>query len=382
MSKRSTKRVRMAVRATRDELVPALAMANAIADQKSALPILAHVRLTAHSDGWLELAATDVCVSIRSRVNVRVRRAGSVTLVARTLFEVVRGFPDGDIELTADDADVVRVRSGDFRYRLPGTRAADFPTLPDASPQAFDDLDPQQLRRLLAMTQHSMSSDESRPHIAGTLLEADARMIRLVTTDGHRLSKAEASMPVAASLSAFIPRKGALELARVLDAQAAAPGALGLAIIGDRVFFRRGLTLLSVAVADAQGYPAYAKVIRTSSDRFLVVDRDALVSALRCTTLVDRGGIVRIDLSAGKMLLRCERPEVGEGTAHLSVDFKGEPTTFAIQARYLLDALSSLPGADIKLEVGGARDPCVVRSPVDESFLGVIMPLRLPWGCG
>src|SRR5262249_9154134 len=152
----------------------------------------------------------------------------------------------------------------------PGMPGHDFPTLPNPGASEFAELSGDELGKLIALTHYSMSSDETRPHLSGAMIEGDAKIVRIVTTDGHRLSKAESKQREGGRMLNFqmlVPSKGVGELRRLIDeARATQPKgeeatfAVGVAHTGGNAFFRYADVLLSVKLAEEQ-FPPYAKVI-------------------------------------------------------------------------------------------------------------------------
>ena len=119
------------------------------------------------------------------------RVPGTVAVAARTLFDIVKNLPDGEVSWSLSDSHAVEVKCGKVRYRIPAMPGEDFPPLPNPGDADFAHLEAEVLAELIGLTQYSMSHDDTRPHLAGTLFEGDGKLVRMVTTDGHRLSKAE-----------------------------------------------------------------------------------------------------------------------------------------------------------------------------------------------
>jgi DNA polymerase-3 subunit beta len=207
----------------------------------------------------------------------------------------------------------------------------------------------------------------------------------MVTTDGHRLSKAEIPSPSATTFSMLVPAKGVLELRRLIEDVRGDKGrpaderaSVSVASVGGNAFFRGHDVQLSVKLAEEQ-FPPYAKVIPQSHTRRVVAARELLVDSLRRISLVasDKSGGVRLILEPGKLEIMSENPDVGEGSEELDVDFAGEKVAIGFNARYLLEALSALPDDEVALELGGELDPGVIRPAGDARFIGVIMPMRI-----
>jgi DNA polymerase-3 subunit beta len=264
--------------------------------------------------------------------------------------------------------------------------ADDFPGLPQPGDATFAEVDADVIATLISLTQYSMSSDDTRPHLAGALFQGDGKVVRMVTTDGHRLSKAERAHGSDASLdfSMLVPNKGIQELKRLIEDSKGGKGddgkvTIGIATKGGNAFFRRDGIQLSVKLAD-EAFPPYSKVIPQSQNREVVIARAPLVDALRRIALVasDKSGGVRLHIEAGTMRLTSENPDVGEGSEEVDVDYAGDPLVIGFNARYVLDVLSALTSDEVVFRLSGELDPGVIQPVSDmDGFVGVIMPMRI-----
>lgn len=364
----------------------ALSRTHPVADRKSSMPMLSNILLSTDGSETLRFAATDLYLSMSCAAKAEIKSQGTIAVAARTLFDIVKNLPDGPVMLSSTEGHAAEIRAGKVRFKIPGMPGQDFPVLPSAGKAEFATLDAMSLGRLIALTQYSMSSDETRPHLAGALFEGDGRTARMVTTDGHRLSKADYKQPEEASPLSFamlIPNKGIVELRRMVeevrsDAKDDGEGTVGVATAGGNAFFQHDDVLLSVKLADEQ-FPPYSKVIPSSQERRVVVSRAMLSEALKRISLVanDKSGAVRFGVEEGTIRLTSENPDVGEGSEELDVDYAGEAVEIGFNARYLLDALGALTEDEVVLELGGQLDPCVVRPVGPTEFIGVIMPMRI-----
>lgn len=373
---------------SKKEFVRSLARTHSVADRKSSMPILSNILLSAEDKKTLRFAATDLYLSVTSTTPASIQSGGTIALSARTLFDIAKSLPEGDVSLKVIDNHAAEIRSGRVRFKIPGMPGNDFPPLPSPGNAEFAELVAEDLGRLIALTQYSMSSDETRPHLSGALIEGDGKLVRMVTTDGHRLSKGEYKQQGSGRMLNFemlVPSKGVNELKRMIDEARAnqpkgedKPVKLHVAKAGGSAFFRHDEVLLSVKLADEQ-FPPYGKVIPKQQSRRVVVPRTLLVDSLKRISLVanDKSGAVRFDVKPGTVRITSENPEVGEGSEELDVDFAGEPVEIGFNVRYLLDALAALTEDDVALELGGQLDPGVIKPVGPTDFIGVIMPMRI-----
>ncbi len=365
-----------------------LARTHGVADRKSSMHILSNVLLSTEGPQKLRLSATDLYLGVTALVDAEVKKGGSIAVSARTLFDIVKNLPEAEVRLALGDTHSVELSCGKVRYRIPAMPGEDFPPLPNAGDAEFVELDANLLNELIGLTQYSMSHDDTRPHLAGTLFEGDGAVVRMVTTDGHRLSKAQQTPRSGGgkmSFSMLIPHKGVSELKKLLDDVRSSKGkgddsdTVGVTTAGGNAFFRREDLCLSVKLAD-EHFPPYNKVIPTKQERTVVAARGPLVEALRRISLVasDKSGGVQLQIEPGMLRLQSQNPDVGEGIEEVDVDYAGEGLKIGFNAKYLLDTLTALPYDEIALELSGERDPGVVK-PVGDSgdFVGVIMPMRI-----
>ncbi|KPK17109.1 MAG: hypothetical protein AMJ62_02485 [Myxococcales bacterium SG8_38] len=372
----------------KQQFLRGLARTHGVADRKSSMHILSNVLLTAEGPDRLRLSATDLYLGVTALVPASIKKGGSIAVSARTLFDIAKNLPDGEVSWKLTDSHAVELRCGKVRYRIPAMPGEDFPPLPNPGDVDFAHLEAGILSELISLTQYSMSHDDTRPHLAGTLFEGDGKVVRMVTTDGHRLSKAERKVGGKASMMNFsmlVPHKGISELKRLLDDVKAAKGkgeepvTIGIGTSGGHAFFRQEDLCLSVKLAD-ENFPPYSKVIPSKQSRRIIAARGPLVEALRRISLVanDKSGGVQLMIEPGMLRIQSQNPEVGEGSEEVDVDYAGDGLRIGFNARYLLDALSALPHDEVAIELSGERDPGVIKPIGDNAeFIGVIMPMRI-----
>ena len=371
----------------KQQFLRGLARTHGVADRKSSMHILSNVWVSAEGPDRLRLSATDLYLGVTAVVPASIKKGGTIAVAARTLFDIVKNLPDGEVRWTLGDSHAVELRCGKVRYRIPAMPGEDFPPLPNPGDADFAHLEAAVLAELISLTQYSMSHDDTRPHLAGTLFEGDGKVVRMVTTDGHRLSKAEhkAGKGSMMNFSMLVPHKGISELKRLLDdvkagkGKADEPTTIGIATAGGNAFFLRDDLCLSVKLAD-ENFPPYSKVIPSKQSRTVIAARGPLVEALRRISLVanDKSGGVQLIIEPGLLRIQSQNPEVGEGSEEVDVDYAGDELRIGFNARYLLDALSAMPHDEVAIELSGERDPGVIKPAGDDAgFVGVIMPMRI-----
>jgi len=378
----------MHVTVSKKDLSRVLARCQGVADKKSTMPVLGNVLLEA-SQGALRLSATDLVLAVTGEVPADVTKPGSVAVGAKDLYERVRMMPEGQLALEVNESSATTIRSltSARRYTIHGVPGEEFPSLPKPEKGEPLELDAALVSRLISSTHFSISTDETRMHLSSALLEMETNRLRMVTTDGHRLSKMEIRAPeVKTTGSMLIPLKGIVELRRLCDeAVTEATGEtvpkIRLLESGPNVFAELAGFRFSVKLVDAQ-FPPYQQVIPAQSEHVIRAPRGFLADALKAVSLAasDRTGGVKITLSEGILRVESESPEAGEGFDELAVDHRGPTLTIGLNARYFLDVLGAITDDEVILGISGELDPAVIRpggDATDRDYLAVVMPMRI-----
>jgi DNA polymerase-3 subunit beta len=382
----------MEITVAKKDLLKLVSRMQGVAERKSTMPMLSNVLLTVDGPNALRMAATDLYLAIAGKMNAEVKKGGSVAVPAKDLLERVKMMPDGPILVSTQDNSSTTLKAAGTarRYTLRGMPGEDFPPLPQASEGSPTlALDVKILQEIISKTHYAVSTDETRPHLNSALFEWDGDVVRMVTTDGHRLSKIDVKVAGRqATATMLIPLKAIHELRRLCDEMLVEPSGGGakdaapeiqITQSGSSAFFQGAGTTFSVKLVDAQ-FPPYAQVIPQKSEKKVRVPRAPFADALRAVSVAasERTGGVKLHIQSGQMRITTESPESGDGADEVPVEYDGAPITIGFNAKYFLDVLGSLDSEDeIELGLSGELDPAVLRPGSGKPFLAVVMPMRI-----
>lgn len=365
-----------------DALTDTLARMMTVADRKSAMPILGRVCIRAEAGGrGVTIAATDLNVSLTVRLSSAswVTNPGGMTLDTKRLHDLAKSLPEGDVGFSRADANWAKIQSGRVTARLDSIPDRDFPKIPDATVDTlvWVTADARTLVEMIDRTAFSVCKDETRFHLNGALLECDGTTARMVTTDGHRLTKTDKPWtgPVLTS-GVIIPQKGLSELKRLLGR---AGGNVQIALSKERhiLFAKHGNAVLSVKLIDAQ-FPPYEQVIPKLNQRVVTVDREALIAAFKRSTLLssDTRGVL-IKSTSGTLTVISDNPDAGDLREEIDADHSGLDAKVGFNAKYVLETLKQLSGDRVTIALSEELTPGLFTDPADRSFVSVIMPMRI-----
>lgn len=361
------------------EFVKGLSRAQGVVDRKSTMPILANILLSANPKRGLTIAATDLGVGITGSYGADVKKPGGVTVAAKSFYDIIKNLPEDQVSITVGDNHRTVIKSGRVEYKIVGTSDADYPKLPDPEGVGFSSLDARVFSDMIEKTLFSVSTDETRFHLNGVFLISKGDTLRMVSTDGHRLSvvtRPVATTGLEVNTGVIIPRKGLLEVKRLLEEASTSPVEIGLR--GSNVYLRRQDVTLSVKLIDAQ-FPDYEQVIPKQIPKKATISRSHLIDALRRISLLssDKSWGVRMSLSPNLLQITSDNPDLGEAKEEIEVDYPGPELAIGFNARYLLDVLNATESADVILGMNDESSPGVITPTEDQEYTCVIMPMRI-----
>jgi DNA polymerase-3 subunit beta len=365
----------MKLTAEREKLLAPLQAVIGVVERRQTMPVLANVLLGV-AEGKLSIAATDLEVELVAATEVTVQQPGDITVPGRKFLDILRALPEKSSVSMSTEGEKVVIRAARSRFTLSTLPAAEFPVIDDINAQQTVQIPRKELARLLEKTHFSMAQQDVRYYLNGMLLEIDGAMLRAVATDGHRLALCEAALEAKAKTSqqVIVPRKGVLELQRVLTAEGTAAVAIGTnhvrAQIGDVRFTSK--------LIDGR-FPEYSRVIPAAPGAAIRADRDVLRQALQRTAILSnekyRG--IRINVRNNAITVQAHNPEQEEAEEEIEVSYSGDELEVGFNVNYLLDALAAIDGQEVELGLTDSNSSCLIRSPGNSSARYVVMPMRL-----
>jgi len=360
--------------AERESLLAALQSVIGVVERRQTMPILANLLLSAEQ-GKLSVTATDLEVELVASATIKSNVDGRVTVPGRKLLDICRSLPE-EVTLTlSQDGDKMTVKAGKSRFVLATLPAADFPVIDELAQQQMLKIAQADLRRLLDKTHFSMAQQDVRYYLNGMLLETDGKMLRTVATDGHRLALCEMDLPSkSGSQQVIVPRKGVLELQRLLGSE----GDVQITIGSNHIRAQIGDVRFTSKLIDGR-FPEYSRVIPSAPPKSVVADREVLRSALQRTSILanEKYRGIRLALKKNQMTLQAHNPEQEEAEEQVEVTYKGDELEVGFNVGYLLDALAAVDGSEVEIGVTDGNSSCLVRAPGTTSARYVVMPMRL-----
>ncbi len=377
----------MEIKIARDALTRAVTEVWHIADRRSTMRILSCVLFKgSKKNRKLKLASSNIRNTVQYDMPCELESDVGFALPAKTINDVVRILPDGDVVLQVEQ-DKVLISNGSYSARVPVLPEEEFPTLPElkkSSKDAFE-LSSAKLKRLIDRTIFSISDDETRPYLNGALFQSTSTFVKMVTTDGHRMTihgEPLSDGEKASDLKLLIPQLGISELKRFLDV---GDDRTSILVDGSNVHFSKKISsgddesiMLTVRLTESE-FPPYESVIPKSNDKVVLCNRMNLLDAIRRVSVMtsERHRAVHLSLVDQEINIRADNPELGEAEENTPMSYEGENLVIGFNANYLVHVLNAMDSEQVEMKFGSGLDGAIFKVPSSDDFLGIVMPIRI-----
>src|SRR3712207_4597009 len=364
-----------------------LALVSRGVSARSTIQLLGGILLQAGGEA-IKLSATDMEISIQTSAPAEIEEEGRVVIPARIFNDIVRSLPAGRFSIEYDSSGgTVRLAAGENEYRIRAYAADDFPQLPGFEAAGSFRMSGEVLVDTVEKVSRSYSRDETRPVLTGILISFEDSRVRMVTTDSYRLSIKEtelATTAVEGSREAIIPARAMQEVARIFSGSEEEE--IEVALDQNQALFRIGDVLFGTRLIDGN-FPEYRRLLPTSFEREISVNREELIGTLRRVNLFAQRQTppvpVSLSFSEGSVEVIVRNGEIGEAHERLPATSEDE-FLISFNPGYLLDGVSAIDSEKVLFKFNEALKPGLIvpgangDGEEEPDFLYLIMPMRDP----
>ena len=360
----------------REEILTPLQQIVSVIEKRQTMPILSNVLLVAEEES-LCLTGTDLEIQIIAKININLATAGSITVPARKFLDICRLLPNGaEIKFEQQD-DKVKISSSRSRFSLSCLPADNYPEFSESELENQFFINAGKFKKALDKTLFCMANQDIRYYLNGLLLNISNSKIKLVASDGHRMSIYEDTLDQGIGYEARIifPRKAVLELSRLLDDPVTE---LKVEFSGNniRIFIKN--LVFSSKLVDSK-YPDFGKVFQQDFCNPIQIQKQVLKDALTRVAILSNEKFkgVTFDITSDSLRISTHNPEHDEAEEELAIEYTGEPLSIAFNAQYLLDAVSNLDSDLAVLTIASNASSCFIDEPVECLYKFIVMPMRI-----
>lgn len=374
----------MKIKVLKTEIFKLISKAQNVIEKRNTMPVLTNVLLSADKDS-LTLYATDLEVSVKATCKINCLKKGKAVVGAKNLFDILKELPDGEIHLEKLENNSVTIEQGKAYFHINGISPDEFPVFPSLETEKFANFSPNTIKEMIEKTIYSVSTDESRYHLNGVLFETgeatESPTLRMVATDGHRLSLVDRSLSSALSDvfkdGIIVPRKGLNEIRKVIDTLESDQN-VDIAVEGAQLILKTSDTLLMIRLIEGK-YPNYKQLLPKDLNLHAIINKEKLVSSLKRVSLVSnqKSKGVTFSFSDGVVEIFSNSPDLGEAKEEIEVNYNKEELKIGFNARYILDVLASIDENEVRMSFKDQNSPVLLGPKDDEKYRCVVMPMRI-----
>jgi DNA polymerase III subunit beta len=362
---------------TRENLQQGLAAVAASIPTRTTLPVLSNILIEAR-DGGVRMSGTDLDIAVALEVPADVGQQGAITVPAKKFQELARELPEHPAHVVTK-GDRLELTCGRATFRLNGMAREEFPTFPTVDFGSSWKASGEVLQMMIRHTAFAVSTEESRPILNGVLWQLSDRDMRMVATNGHRLARftIHSDSGAAPKADLIVPPKALAQVERLFGNDED----IEVARSENHLGFRAGGKEVYTRLIEGP-YPNYDQVIPKDNDKTAVLEKTALIQALRRMAVVasDQTHRVRMSFAGPQLRFSVETPDLGEAQEELEVQYDGEPLEIGFNAGYLLEVLRYMPTDEVRMTFKASERAATVE-PVGNGgapdYLCLVMPLRL-----
>lgn len=359
-----------------DVLLQPISQVVGVVERRQTLPVLANFLISAQGKR-LSITGTDMEVELVASVDADIQQEGEITVPARKLVDIVRKLPEGATISAVLEGDKLMISSGRGRYTLATLPATEFPATDQVETLESFSIQEVELKTLLDKTSFAMANQDVRYYLNGLLFEFHEGTLTTVATDGHRLAVCdlESDLGVAQDRQMIVPRKGVLELSRMLSES---EETVELALGKNHVRLVKGRMIFTSKLIDGR-FPDYQAVIPKGTDRHIKIEREPFIQALQRASILSNEKYkgVRLEASADSVKIVAHNPQHEEAVEELEAELNFDQVAIGFNVTYLLDSLHAIDGAEVIMALKDANSSCLISSEGKGKDKHVVMPLKL-----
>ena len=372
----------MKVTFKKGDLLPVLSKVQVIAGRKTNLAITTNL-LVQTTDAGITISATDLETGFEGSYSAEIEDQGVISINARKFFEIVREFPSEDIYLNEIENHWIEIGNQNVEYHIVGLNPEDFPEIPKIEDVEFFEINSVALLKQIEKTVIiSGAADDKRAHIIGAfaerLQEDDKTIFRLVSTDGSRLSKAdvifEKDYKLPSGDGVLIPKKGLVEIGKFLGSE----GTVQLGFKNNNFIVKKDGETLIVRLLEGD-FPEYKDILIKTEGNAINIDKQLFIMMLKRMSILsseDYKGVI-FNFGDHKLKITSTNPDIGESKEDMEIEFSRESINVMFNPKFFIETLGVIRGDKVVIHIVSDEKPCLIEAENDETYLSVIMPMRI-----
>ncbi len=363
----------------KENLIKVLNIAESIISTKNNISILSNVLIETKMDS-IKISACETTISFFAEIGADIIEEGAISVYCNRFYSIIRKLDCEEIEIFADEKNIVSIKPKNSKrslYNLNGISPDKFPPVKPIENLDFFSLTQQTFTEMTKKTIFAVSQTESsRRFVSGVLFEKNDENIKMVSTDGKRLSliSKEKTIDDIENCNIIIPPKILNEINKLCTGNEDIQIALSNKNIIIKIY---NFYFISNLLEGA--FPPYEKVIPTDQEQSFIVNRKELYDSIdRISIIGDKESHkVIFTIAENSLKIHTENITLGSGEEFIFINYEGPDIEIALNSQFINEVLGALSGDKIIFEFKNSQSPVTVKDFNDNDFVYVMMPMTI-----
>ena len=342
---------------------------------RTTIPILKGILLNV-KDGVLTLTASDLDLSIETKVEVQAAEDGSAVVSSKLFSEIVRKLPNAILQIEESEGKMDISCLGSH-FTIVSLAADEFPSIGMVNQLNKISVKKDVLKDLIKKTTFAASIDEKKGILVGCMMKFTGETLEMAALDGFRLAVAREQMASDEERSVVIPARILAEIQKILM-ESSEEEDISLILDNKKAEIITKETRIVARLLEGD-FIKYNDIIPKTYKTKCIAAREELLSGIERASLLSREGknnLIKMDISSGKIEIT-SRSEEGNSKESISCETEGEDLVIGFNSKYVSDVLKAVSDEEIVLEMATPVSPCLVKPVEGDSYVYLVLPVRI-----
>ena len=341
-----------------------------------AIDILKGIKIEAKDK--IKMSGSDLDLSIESVFDAEIYEEGSLIVDARIFADIVRKLPDGPVEIETDSKNELKINCLNTKFNILYLSSEGYPEIKKIEDGDSFKIYSKDLKSVIKNTIFAISNNESRPILTGSKFEITNSNLKVISIDGYRLALRNQVIPETDydNLSFVVPGRALNEMLKILKDDATI---VEITIRENSVMFSFDTFVVTSRLLEGE-FMDYNKFIPTNASIMMTTD------VKKFTSMVERASIIInyddpkipiiLNIEDNNLNVECISKK-GNFDENMEIEHHGDNLKIGIASKLLLDTLKSIDAENAVFEFNSAQSPCVIKPVEGNSFVYMVLPIRL-----
>ena len=365
----------MIFKCEKQDLCEAVSVVSRAVSSKSALPILEGMLIKTAGQS-IELFGYDLDTGIKTELNASVEKQGSIVLPAKMLLDIAKNLPDGTVTISSDERYLTQINCCSASFTILGMKPEEFPEFPLINDAAELSVPQNLMRSMIEQTIFAVSQSDAKPVHMGSLFELEKDKLTIVSVDGYRLALRREKIKNDSVMRFVVHGRALNELSKILKSDS--DDEISITVSKRHIMFKVDEYCIFTRLLEGDFLDYNTAIPKDASLRVKVSARPFINSVERVSLLISDKikSPLRVKIEGNEISLNCSTT-LGKASDVVTAQCDGKGLEIGFNSRYLLDALRAAESDEVVFEISGQLSPMKVLPASGDSFVFLVLPVRL-----